>query len=177
MPEIRGGYVNVEWCIRQMSDNAERIRLLVQGISEEQARWRPDPASWSILEVINHLYDEERQDFRVRLDIILHRPDEPWPGIDPAGWVRTRNYNERDLDRSLQNFLNERQASLRWLRNFSSPNWDAQYQAHFGAIRAGDMFAAWVSHDHLHMRQLVELHHAYTVQRVVPYQTTYAGDW
>lgn len=166
-----------ERLVQQMAHNGERIRLLVQGVSDGQARWKPDAASWSILEVVNHLYDEEREDFRVRLDIMLHRPDESWPGIDPQGWVKARAYNERALAPSLGNFLNERQASLAWLRGLSSPDWEAEYEAPFGPMKAGDMFAAWMTHDQLHLRQLVELHRAYTVAMVTPYQVDYAGSW
>lgn len=134
--------MNVEGCLHQLADNAERIRIFVQGVSIDQARWRPAADSWSILEVVNHLYDEEREDFRVRLDIILHRPADTWPAIDPQGWVGKRKYNERDIEKSLQNFLSERRASLEWLRGVSSPAWETEYQALFGPIRAGDMFAA-----------------------------------
>ena len=88
-----------------------------------------------------------------------------------------RRYNERDLGESLDGFLSARQASLAWLRGLSSPDWDATYQAPWGPIAAGDIFAAWVAHDLLHMRQLVELHWAYTAARLAPYRTDYAGDW
>ena len=91
-----------------MALNAERIRALAAGVAPDAARWKPDPETWSILEVVNHLYDEERLDFRVRLDIILHRPEEPWPRIDPQGWVTERRYNERELAPSLEAFLAER---------------------------------------------------------------------
>ena len=77
-----------------MALNAERIRALAAGVAPDAARWKPDPETWSILEVVNHLYDEERLDFRVRLDTILHRPEEPWPRIDPQGWVTERRYND-----------------------------------------------------------------------------------
>jgi hypothetical protein len=40
------------------------------------------------------------------------------------------------------------------------------------------MMAAWVAHDILHQRQLVELQWAYMTRQVVtPYQVRYAGDW
>ena len=100
----------------QMMENAVRIRTLLQGVSDEQARWKPNADSWSMLEVINHLLDEERRDFRVRLDYTLHRPGEPWPPIDPGGWVTARGYNQRNLEESLAQFLSEREASIAWLR-------------------------------------------------------------
>jgi hypothetical protein len=163
--------------IARMARTASVIQKIVENISDEQARWKPDPESWSILEVINHLFDEEREDFRVRLDHILHKPDQAWPKIDPGGWVTSRRYNQRDLMKSLHGFIDERHESLRWLEGLSSPDWDSEGVAPWGTVRAGDMFAAWVAHDLLHLRQLVELQWAYTNRELKPFETIYAGEW
>lgn len=162
---------------RQLIDNAERIQALVDGVPPDDARWKPDPDSWSILEVVNHLCDEEKEDFRVRLNIILHYPDQDWPPIDPEGWVTKRNYNQRDLAESLESFLRERKASLEWLDGLGTPDWTTEYTSPFGSMKAGEMFAAWVTHDQLHMRQLVELHRALTEMRAEPFSLDYAGEW
>lgn len=169
--------MDIERSKQLLLQNSERIRSLLQGVPTEQARWKPDPDSWSILEVVNHLLDEEREDFRVRLDIILHEPDRKMPPIDPEGWVMERRYNDRNLDESLKKFLSERQASLGWLEKIGEPDWQASYQMPFGPIRAGDMFASWVAHDLLHLRQLVELHRAYMLELVAPFEVGYAGPW
>ncbi|MEM7347031.1 MAG: DinB family protein [Chloroflexota bacterium] len=162
----------------QMARNAEAIRHLVKDITLEQARWRPDPESWSILEVINHLYDEERDDFRTRLDLILYHPGTPWPPIDPPSWAIERRYNERAFDSSLQNFLDERAASLRWLESLSSPDWSViSNHPVLGPMSAGDMMASWISHDFLHLRQLSELYWAYVAEMAAPYSGEYAGPW
>lgn len=157
--------------------NSERIRSLVQGVPMEQVQWKPDSDSWSILEVINHLLDEEREDFRARLNIILHDPDRKMPPIDPEGWVVERKYNDRNLNESLEEFLSERKVSLEWLETISEPDWEASYQMSFGLIRAGDIFASWVAHDLLHLRQLVELQRAYMLELVAPFEVAYAGPW
>jgi hypothetical protein len=79
--------MNPEYFTKRLSKNTEPIRSLVQEVTEEQARWRPTPEEWSILEVIRPPYDEEREDFRTRLDLLLHHLAQPWPGIDRrAGW-------------------------------------------------------------------------------------------
>jgi hypothetical protein len=169
--------MDLNYSITQLQSHAAAITALTRGVSIEQACWKPAPDSWSILEVINHLYDEEREDFRVRLDYILHRPGQAWPPIDPAGWVTSREYNQRDLEESVSNFLSEREKSLAWLPELVSANWATTSPTPWGQITAGDMFAAWIAHDILHLRQLVELHWAYTNQAVKPYTTSYAGDW
>ena len=113
--------MDVDRLMLQMLEDGERVQTLVQGVSDQQARWKPDADSWSILEVVCHLLDEERRDFRVRLDYTLHRPGEPWPPIDPGGWVTERAYNEQDLEESLSQFLSERQASISCVRVTLTP--------------------------------------------------------
>ena len=163
--------------ISQMEANAQRLRTLAEGVSDEQARWKPDPESWSILEVVHHLRDEEKEDFRVFLDYTLHRPGDTRPKISPQSWVTERKYNEQDPGEALDGFLAARIESLVWLRGLTSPDWESVYKAPWGPIKAGDIFAAWVSHDILHIRQLVRLHWAYTAGLVKPYSSKYAGDW
>lgn len=161
-----------------MEKQAQAIQALAQGITTEQARRKPAAESWSILEVINHLYDEEREDFRLRLDILLHRPTEPWPPIHPSEWVTERSYNTRELEPSIENFLRERAKSLEWLKGLKSPNWDASVISPWGGkVRAGDLYAAWVAHDVLHLRQLSELHYAVIKAAAGDYEIGYAGDW
>jgi hypothetical protein len=165
-------------CQLQLRQNGELIRELAAGISQEQAVLKPSAEDWSVLEVINHLYDEEREDFRQRFDYLLHRPGEEWPPIDPSGWVTARKYNERQLTSSLQNFLDERQKSLAWLPHLDEPNLEA-FETHptAGKFHAGDMLAAWVAHDVLHLRQLIELKYFLVGELVRPYSRRYAGEW
>ena len=162
---------------RELAYGVEIVRQLVAGVSQAEARFKPTPETWSILEVVCHLYDEEREDFRPRLDIALHRPASSWPTIDPAGWVTRRKYNDRDLVQALDGLLTERESSLTWLHGLSEPNWDAEYSAPFGPIKAGDLLASWVAHDNLHTRQLVELRRSRLLGMVAPYRVKYAGDW
>ena len=93
--------MNLQFYIDRLSQSPAVISSLVQGVTPEQARWKPSPDRWSILEVINHLEDEERDDFRTRLDYLLHRPGQPLPPIDPPRWAVERKYNERDLAESV----------------------------------------------------------------------------
>ena len=170
--------LTVDQMIAQMAQQAERIRALAEGVPVEQARWKPDADSWSLLEVINHLYDEEREDFRVRLDYLLRQPDVVAPPIDPRAWVTERGYNQRDPAESLANFLAERRRSLEWLGGLDAPDFAAEVVMPWGAVyHPGDMAASWLAHDILHLRQLVELHWAWMQQAVAPFAGDYAGEW
>jgi len=168
--------MNLEFVMNRMSANVDTIVSLSKGVDGEQARWRPAPAKWSILEVIGHLYDEEQFDFRTRIDMTLHQPDEQWPPIDPPKWVKERKYNEGDLGETLQTWIDERRRSIEWLHSLSSPDWDKSYNhPTIGELRAGDMLAAWLAHDMMHIGQLAGLHLAYTGGVLQPFHTKYAA--
>jgi len=169
--------VRPDHIIAQLIHQAAAIRALVHGVPDEQARWKPSPDDWSILEVVHHLYDEEVEDFRAHLDHILYHGDQPWPRIDPGGWVTQRCYNQQDPAEMLAKFLAERETSLAWLRSLVTPDWNASFAMPWGALTAGDMLASWAAHDLLHLRQLVELHYAWTKVSVAPHSVEYAGEW
>jgi hypothetical protein len=154
------------------------IRSLVAGVGREQAHWKPSPASWSVVEVINHLHDEEIDDFRMRLDLTLHHPGRDWPPIDPEGWCTERRYNERELGESLAAWRAEREASLAWLRSLQAPDWASVHRhPRLGELRAGDLLLSWATHDLLHARQLLGLHKAWIDAGSESYSGAYAGRW
>ncbi len=150
---------------------------MARGISEDQVTWRPNEESWSILEVVGHLADEEDFNFPVRLRMVLEKSEKDWPAIDPTGWVTERSYNEADLFEVLNRYMDLRNEALAWLDSVENPDWDTMYEAPFGEITAGDMFVSWVTHDLMHLRQLIELQRFYLVEQYKPYRPDYAGDW
>lgn len=166
-----------DYLFSQFQAMPDRLRALTTGLSLEQARYKPAPDTWSVLEVLNHLVDEEIHDFRSHLDFILDPEGKEWEAIDPQGWVTARKYNQRDLQETLDNFQRERAASIAWLASLGEVDWDITYTYEQYSMRAGDMFACWVAHDGLHLRQLAELHRAILEQAVADYDVSYAGEW
>ncbi len=164
--------------VDRLRRNAAAFEALLGDLDDDLARWSPAPGRWSPLLVVNHLADEEEADFKVRLDHVLHRPGEAWPGIDPEGWVVAHDYAGRDPDASLHRFLAERERSVEWLEGLDPPDWDRAYEhPALGTLTAGDLMAAWVDHDHLHMRQVLGILHAWVRDHAAPHTTDYAGAW
>lgn len=166
-----------ETLYQELVNSTEMIRALIKDIDQEEAQVKPDAQSWSVLEVICHLYDVEREDFREHLDFILHRQNEEWHQIDPQGWVTDRKYNQQSLYEMVDQFFTEREKSLEWLTELSEADWETTYTSEFGSMKAGDMFSCWVTHDNLHIRQLTELRRKHIERITQPYDIEYAGDW
>jgi hypothetical protein len=162
---------------QELRNSTEVINTLLLGISQEEAQDRPTPTAWSILEVVCHLYDLEREDFREHLDFILHRQDEEYHVIDPQSWVVERRYNEQNFQTMQDEFFAERRKSLQWLKGLAGADWDTTYTSQYGSVSAGEMFSCWIAHDNLHIRQIVELRRARIERITKPYPIEYAGDW
>lgn len=169
--------MNLEFYISRFGANAKVFEALVSGIDDEQARWKQAHEKWSILEILNHLYDEEKDDFCPRLEKTLRDPKEEWTKIAPADWVKERNYNERDLNESLQKFLQEREKSIEWLKTIENPKWENSRRLPQITLSAGDLLASWLAHDLLHIKQITRLHYDYINFISEPYKTLYAGNW
>lgn len=163
--------------VRELENSTEMIRALLAGITQEEAEAKPDPDSWSMLEVTCHLHDLEHEDFREHLDFILHRQNEEYHAIDPQDWIKERKYNEQNFVEMQEKFFAERRKSFEWLNQISNSNWDITYTSQYGSVSAGEMFSCWIAHDNLHIRQLVELRRMRIENITKPYPIEYAGDW
>ncbi|MCE2503845.1 MAG: DinB family protein [Chlorobi bacterium] len=170
--------MNLERLSQQLLATIPTLQSMLTPINKDQVRWRPAPEKWSILDVINHLADEERVDFRQRLDLTLHHPEQDWPGINPDVAVKDPRYKNRSLQEALDDFIAERHRSLQWLDSLGSPDWNqAHVHARFGLMCAGELMAAWVAHDLLHLRQLIRLKWEYLATQTEPFGLDYAGSW
>lgn len=107
------------YIIEKLSNNFTVFKGLLENISEEQSRWRPAPEKWSLLEITNHLYDEEREDFRQRFQLLSEETEKSWPPIRPAEWVKEREYNSKEMKKSTSDFLREREKSSDWLKSYA----------------------------------------------------------
>lgn len=164
--------INLPEITASLSASAEAIRAMLSAISPEQAAWSPDPETWSLLQVMTHIYSEERLDFRRHLKEVLAEPPLPWQVI------RTEEIHPvADLQTGLADFLAERQTSIAWLNALPPVDWNRTIVASWGSLTAGDLLASWVEHDFLHIRQINEMRHAWNIHTAQPYQVFYAGDW
>lgn len=170
--------MDVPVLVARLKSGSQVFRVLFAAVPEERVRWKPGPDKWSALEVAAHLLDEEREDFRARIDRLLHAPDTAWPPIDPEGWVAARDYAGRDFEETVAAFLEERTRSVDWLAGLEAPDWDSVYRhPQLGDLRAGDLLASWVAHDALHVRQLAALAWEAARDSAAPYRPDYAGPW
>lgn len=163
--------------IEELARNKEIFKNQLTYVSASRGAWRPNKGHWSLIEVVCHLHDEEREDFRTRVKHVLETPELALPPIDPVGWVKSRNYIGQDYQEMVERLLYQRQVSLDWLATLYDAPWDNTHQhPKFGPMSAHMFLTNWLVHDHIHIRQINRIHYLYVLEQSdVP--TDYAGRW
>ncbi|MBV6479975.1 MAG: hypothetical protein HGGPFJEG_02782 [Ignavibacteria bacterium] len=166
-----------EEIINQLEYNIDVYKHLLLRIPENLIKWKPAENIWCLLEIVSHLYDEEREDFRARLDKILSN-DNNWNPIDPAGWVTSRNYIYNDYMDTVEKFLFERRKSIKFLRTLDHINWKVKvFHPKFGEFVALNMLCSWLAHDYLHVRQIIKTKYLFLNSGLASGDLRYAGEW
>lgn len=153
------------------------FKALLNGKQPDEYNFRPDDSSWTLLEIICHLHDEEREDFRTRVRNTLESPHLAPQPINPVGWVKERNYAGQNFDEKLNAFLVERDASIEWLNTLSDVKWDNVYEhPTAGKFTAYSFLTNWLAHDYHHIRQINRRLYEY-LKAKSGVSLAYAGEW
>jgi hypothetical protein len=167
----------MEFYFKSYENNTAVFKDLFFGLTENEYRWREGEDKWNILEIVCHLYDEEREDFRKRLQSVLDDPQKSFEKIDPAGWVKLRGYDEQDFETVTGNFLHERLISINWLRSLKEPQWTNTYvHPQVGPMSAKFILTNWVAHDYLHIRQITRIKYN-NLKSISGQSLDSAGNW
>ena len=163
--------------IQELSRNKDIFNGLLNGLSKEEYLWKWHPDKWCLLEIVCHLFDEEREDFRTRTKLVLQDPKLSLPSFNPTALPQERAYIQQNYNDKVYSFLNERDQSIDWLQSLKDPEWNNAYQhPKFGAMSASLFLANWLAHDYLHIRQILTLKYTY-LEQLSGESLSYAGGW
>jgi hypothetical protein len=161
----------------QLEDNTLVFKNLFGSKEESFILWKPFPEKWNLLEIVCHLRDEEKEDFRARVFSVLEDPRRELTPIDPVGWVKSRKYGEQTFEKVVAEFLEERARCVEMLRTLTDPRWDNAYNhPKLGPMTAWLFLTNWLAHDYLHIKQITRLRYDY-LQGNSGEELSYAGNW
>ena len=148
------GYVEGQDAVKLQRATAGKLKKLMQGLTPKQLKWRPEPAKWSIAEIVAHLADTEVvASWRMRSVIgengITIQP------FDQDAWASAFKYRDRDAKRSLETFRVLRENNLAMLKEISKETWD-NYGMHLerGKESIAHLTRMFAGHDTNHVLQV-----------------------
>ncbi len=148
------GYVEGQDAIKVQRNTAPKLKKAIQGLTPAQLRWRPEPAKWSIAEILAHLADAEVvASWRMRSVIgengITIQP------FDQDAWASVFEYQKRDAKLSLETFRVLRENNLAMLKEIPKQTWD-NYGMHLerGKESIDHLTRMFAGHDTNHVLQV-----------------------
>ena len=148
------GYVEGQDAIKVQRTTAGKLKKLTARLTPSQLKWRPEPAKWSIAEIIAHLADVEVvASWRMRSVIgengITLQP------FDQDRWASVFRYRNRDARRSLEVFRVLRENNLNMLKEIAPEVWD-HYGLHLerGRESIAHLARMFAGHDANHVLQI-----------------------
>lgn len=143
--------------LRSLESFAGRVEALLSepGINW---RWRPDPTSWSLSEVMCHLRDVESDVHLARYRAVINE-DKPFiSGVDSDDWAAAREYHAQNGREAAQTFLTLRRQSIDLLRELDYRQWErTASHAFFGTTTLHELINLAVQHDDAHWQQIQDL--------------------
>jgi len=143
-------------CLGLLEATPQVLRLLMAGLSEDDALWKPAADRFSVAEVLAHLSHVEGHCYRVRLDRFLEEESPAFEAFDAAD--HRDRYRGGDPEEDFAHFEEQRETNLEFLRSLpASAGVRAAIHAQAGPITLAQMLHEWAMHDLGHIRQIAEL--------------------
>jgi hypothetical protein len=148
------GYVEGQDALKVQRATAGKLKKLTSGLTASQLKWQPEPAKWSIAEIIAHLADAEIvASWRMR-SIVGENGITIQP-FDQDQWASAFKYRNRDAKRSLEVFRVLRENNLAMLKEIAPEIWD-NYGMHLerGKESIAHLIRLFAGHDTNHVLQI-----------------------
>ncbi len=133
----------------------KETKLLLGGLSENEAEFRYAEGKWSVKEVLGHISDTERI-FAYRMLRIARGDQTPLAGFEQDDYVKSGSFQARTLADLLEEFMVVRQASNVLIRSFDAAAWLRRGVANQKEISVRALAYILAGHERHHRQVLQE---------------------
>jgi hypothetical protein len=133
-----------------------RLKALLKGVPKAVAVWSPAPGKWSILEIVCHMRDMEREAYLARYERILAVDEPRLPDVDGDVYSLELDYRAQSLAPVLRDWTRLRRQCLKLLSGVKGPQWDrAGVHETAGRLSMADFLRRQaVGNDEAHLGQI-----------------------
>ncbi|MDD5543408.1 MAG: DinB family protein [Acidobacteriia bacterium] len=113
----RSGYLET------VKETPKRLQEAVKGVPKKILMWSPAPGKWSIVEIVCHMRDMERDAYLKRYQRMLSEENPSLKDIDGDYYALERSYRKDKLSAALKEWKDLRREVLRLLKNVKQDQW------------------------------------------------------
>ncbi len=136
-----------------------KLRDAVKGVPRAELLWAPAPGKWSILEIVCHLRDMERDAYLARYERILAEDEPTLPDIDGDVYSLENDYRSQKLSEVLRDWSRLRRECLKVLARTKTDQWQrAGIHETAGRLTMDDLLRRHVEgNDETHLDQIAAI--------------------
>ena len=136
------------------------LASLIEEFPAESWAVRPEPGEWSLVEVLCHLRDTEREVNQPRLKRLLIEEEPFIPARSTNEWADDRGYIRQDGRAAFNGYLAARLETLETLKALGDADWGRKARhSIFGPTTLLEMVGFMTTHDRIHTQQIWKLLH------------------
>ncbi len=140
--------------IQQFEDGPARLRQALSEVPTAAMKWRPEPAEWSVHEIVVHCADSETQG-AARIRTVVIEPDPLIVGYDQERWAVEFDYHELPLEPALSVIEAVRANTLPLIRRLPDSAWSkVGRHTESGTYGAEEWLGIYARHLHDHADQI-----------------------
>ena len=109
--------------LETLKKTAGRLKAALKGVPRKVLLWTPAPGKWSILEIVCHMRDMEREAYLERYRRILQENDPSLPDIDGDVRALEDDYRSLKLGEVVRDWTRHRRECLALLRSVKGDQW------------------------------------------------------
>ena len=141
--------------LTQLAHTPVQLAELRDGLAQENARLRPAPDEFSVVENVCHLRDIELEGYSIRIRRLLSENHPALTDIDGTRLSVERDYNGQDLQEALKTFTRARQENLSVLGKASDSDFEREgILEGAGRITLEKLLEVMCEHDEGHVDEL-----------------------
>jgi uncharacterized damage-inducible protein DinB len=107
-----------------VAETPARLKAALRGVPKKLLLWTPGPGKWSILEIVAHMRDMERDAYLTRYRRILAEDNPTLPDLDGDVIAIRDDYRSMKLPELLRDWLGARKECLRLLKSVKGARWE-----------------------------------------------------
>lgn len=136
------------------------IASLIRRMPASEWAVRPARGEWSLVEVLCHLRDNEREVNQPRLELMMTEEEPFVAASNTSDWADSRGYIRQDGNAAFKEFLTARLATLETLKSLPEEAWERKARhSVFGPTTLLELVGFMATHDRIHIQQIWKLLH------------------
>jgi FMN phosphatase YigB (HAD superfamily) len=131
------------------------LETVLKNITIEDSKARPIKDEWSIVEIISHLYDVDKEVNIPRLKKLKSNQEPFFTAINTDDWAETKNYRKNHFPKILNLFIQTRIELIEEILSLNVEDWRKTIShTVFGPTTVLEIIKFMAQHDRIHIQQI-----------------------